>query len=187
MTKRPDVRPRTVGSGAELHRAWTQFLGRWQWVWYVTLTFREPVSEWAADKRFRLWIKRANREAYGPRWHKHGKGIQWVRAAENQGRRVPHYHALLARVGDFRLLSLASSWKALGGGFERIQPVRSQRRARRYVTKVVSFGGELDLGGPWDGQLSLPGLGVTLSTMRVPPSVGETVEGHIRNLPDRRG
>jgi hypothetical protein len=57
-----------------LRDAWIAFLGRWEWEWFCTFTFRDLVHPEAADKRFRV--------LFGHHWHKHGAGLRWVRALE---------------------------------------------------------------------------------------------------------
>jgi hypothetical protein len=60
--------------------AWVEYLSRWTWDWFVTLTFREAKHPEAAEKVFRVWISKMNRDMYGPRWSKHRRGVRWVRA-----------------------------------------------------------------------------------------------------------
>jgi hypothetical protein len=130
-----------------LRDAWVVFLRRWTWQWFCTFTFREIVHPESADKRFRLLISKLNRQIHGPRWHKKGLGVGWVRALEYQRRGVIHYHALVAGVGAERRLTWMDIWDELAG-FARIEPIRDDSAVRRYVSKYVIKGGELDLGGP---------------------------------------
>src|SRR5947209_12381580 len=60
-----------------LRDAWIALLGRWQWEWFCTFTFRDMVHPEAADKRFRVLISQANR--------------RWVRALEYQKSDVIHW------------------------------------------------------------------------------------------------
>jgi len=50
---------------AGLRDAWIALLGRWEWEWFCTFTFRDLVHPEAADKRFRVLISQANRVLYG--------------------------------------------------------------------------------------------------------------------------
>jgi len=122
------------------------FLRQWTWQWFCTFTFREIIHPEAAGKRFRLFISMVNQELYGPRWHKKGQGVKWVRALEQQRRGVIHHHALIAGVDDLRRLTWMDIWNELVG-FSRIEPIRDDIAVRRYVSKYVVKGGELDLGG----------------------------------------
>jgi hypothetical protein len=83
-----------------LRDAWIALLGRWEWEWFCTFTFRDLVHPEAADKRFRVLISQANRVLWGVRWYQRRQGLRWVRALEYQKRDVIHYHALLAGVQD---------------------------------------------------------------------------------------
>jgi hypothetical protein len=132
---------------AGLRDAWIAFLGRWEWEWFCTFTFRDMVHPEAADKRFRLLLSEANRVLYGHRWHKHGGGLRWVRALEYQKRDVIHYHALVGGVRDLRRLTWMDRWYELAG-IARIEPITTTAAVVRYVSKYVVKGGEIDLGGP---------------------------------------
>jgi hypothetical protein len=115
-----------------LRDAWIALLGRWEWEWFCTFTFRDMVHPEAADKRFLVLLSQANRVLYGVRWHKHGAGLRWVRALEYQKRDVIHYHALLAGVQDLRRLFWMDRWHELAG-YARIEPIDSADAVVRYV------------------------------------------------------
>lgn len=135
---------------SELLEAWVEFLGRWPWDWFGTLTFRgDAIHPESADKRFRVWVSKINRNLFGPRWSKHGQGVRWVRALEFQRRDVLHFHVLLGAQGlsDLMRLSWMDEWDKLAG-WARIEAPKSQRRVTGYCAKYVAKGGELDLGGP---------------------------------------
>jgi hypothetical protein len=127
---------------------WSKFLGRWEWEWFATLTFRHEIHPEAADKRFRVLISMGNRELYGPRWSKKRRGIRWIRALEYQRRGVIHFHALLSGIGNLRRLSYMDRWNRMAG-FAKIEPIKNAEAVRRYVSKYVIKGGEIDLGGIW--------------------------------------
>lgn len=123
---------------------------RWPWDWFCTLTFRgDAVHPEAADKRFRVWVSKINRELYGRRWRKRGQGVRWVRAMEMQRRGVPHFHALLGAEGldELRRLWWMDRWNQLAG-FAKIEPPKNGGAVRGYCAKYVAKGGELDVGGP---------------------------------------
>jgi hypothetical protein len=50
-------------------------------------------------------------------------------------------------VQDLRRLTWMDIWQELAG-YARIEPIRDRTAVRRYVSKYVVKGGELDLGGP---------------------------------------
>src|SRR5262245_66093503 len=64
-----------------LRDAWITLLGRWEWEWFCTFTFRDLVHPEAADKRFRVLISQANRVLYGQRGTSTGKAcggsVRW--------------------------------------------------------------------------------------------------------------
>jgi hypothetical protein len=123
-------------------------LGRWSWEWFCTLTFVEArVHPERADKCFRVWIAKLNEQVFGRRWQRRGQGVLWARGVEFQRRGSLHFHVLVARVGNVRRLSLMDEWAQLGG-WARIRPVSRQDLVRRYVSKYVTKGGEIDIGGP---------------------------------------
>ena len=72
-----------------------------------------------------------------------------MRALELQRREVLHYHALLGGAGleEQRRLSWMDEWDELAG-YARIEPPRGSSAVRRYVSKYVVKGGDIDLGGP---------------------------------------
>jgi len=130
--------------------AWQEFLGRWEWDWFCTFTFRgESVHPEKADKAFRHFVNIINRTLYGSRWFEHGDGIRWLRALEIQRRGVIHYHALLGdhKLHDLRRLTYMDKWDEIAG-FARIEAIRSSVAVMRYVSKYVLKDGEIELGGP---------------------------------------
>ena len=72
-------------------------------------------------------------------------------AWEYQRRGVLHFHALFGDVEDLnvrlRRLDWMDRWMALGqpAGFARIEAIDSQEAVRKYVTKYVVKGGQIDL------------------------------------------
>lgn len=144
------------GHSVELKQAWAELLGRWSWEWFCTLTFaRVNVHPEQADKCWRVWIAMTNREVYGRNYNRRGKGVRWVRALEFQQRGAIHFHALLAGVKRLRRLTMMDRWEKLAG-FARVEAVREQERARKYVAKYVAKNCEIEVGGP--GLVVTPGL-----------------------------
>ena len=133
---------------SRLKESWAELLGRWSWEWFCTLTFEAArVHPERADKCFRVWLAKVNAAAFGRHWRRRGKGVLWARGIEFQRRGSAHFHVLVARVGQVRRLSMMDEWSNLAG-WARIRPVQRQDLVRRYVTKYVAKGGEIDLGGP---------------------------------------
>ena len=155
-TQRPcDSRSRNP---QQLKEAWADLLARWRWEWFCTLTFAEDrVHPERADKCYRVWLARVNEAVFGRRWRRQGKGVLWARGIEFQRRGSVHFHALIAGVGEARRLPLMDEWSKLAG-WARIRPVKQQDLVRKYVSKYVAKGGEIDLGGP--GLTYSPGPGL---------------------------
>jgi len=134
-------------STRDIRVAWCEFLSQWDWQWFCTLTFRDIVHPEAADKSFRYFTSKLNRQLYGPRWFRkaHG-GIPWVRALEYQRRGVIHFHAMFADVEGVRRLSWMDEWDEIAG-FARIEAIKNKWKVRRYLTKYVLKDGNIELGG----------------------------------------
>lgn len=145
--------------------AWIIFLSRYRWDWFCSFTFRgEILHPERAGKTFMVLVCKINRALYGSRWHKHEKSIRWIRAIEMQKRGVLHYHALIAgeRLSELRRLTFMDKWDELAG-YARIEPLRSSQAVYSYISKYVTKGGEIDIGGSFDdgvdpNQLFLEGL-----------------------------
>lgn len=142
----------------DLTMGWTVFLDRFDWSWFCTFTFRDEIHPEAADKKFRLWVSKLNRDLFGPRWHKHRSGVYWARALEFQRRGVIHYHSLLGSPRLARALprQWMAEWEDLGGGFARIEMPRSLDDVTAYCAKYVAKGGDVDIGGPLPEFTALP-------------------------------
>jgi len=134
----------------QLHKGWISFVSRYEWQWFCTMTFRDSVHPESADKRFRMFVSKLNRKLFGPRWSsKKHTTVYWARGLEYQKRGVLHFHALLACAGkDLNHIAIRRDWEAVWqdlSGYARIEKVRSQKDASRYVTKYVTKGGQIDL------------------------------------------
>lgn len=140
--------------------AWTEFLDEWEWAWFCSFTFRDPVHPEQADRRYRRFVYEMNRTLYPYRLKKSKsgreelelkgeEGVYWARCMEWQRRGVLHYHALMGGVGTLRRLSWMDRWNEMAG-FAKIEPPASPDAVRRYCAKYVAKGshlGEIDLGG----------------------------------------
>lgn len=127
-------------------QAWGEFLSRYEWEWFVTLTFVIDVHPEEALKKFRVWVSMINRLLYGPRWAKkaHG-GVYWVCSIEYQKRGVIHFHALMIGVRELRRLDWMDAWHNLDEktGFARIEVPRNNVATSSYVSKYLAKDGEV--------------------------------------------
>lgn len=129
-----------------LRGAWGEFVARWPWEWFVTLTFTDDTHPERALKLFFVWCSKMSRDIYGRRWNeKEPFGVTWIVAVEHQRSGRVHLHALLMGVGDTRRLTWMDHWKSLDelAGFSRIEPVANQNAVSRYLTKYVAKEGEV--------------------------------------------
>ncbi len=153
-----------MATKTELRDAWIEFLAGYSFQWFATLTFADRVHPEAALKRWRLFTNNLNRALYGRRWHKtdHG-GVWWVLGIEYQKRQVIHFHTLMGAEHDLnqaaRRLSWMDYWNEIAG-FARIEAIRSNDAALRYVTKYVVKDGEIEFSKNLKGptQRKLPGV-----------------------------
>ena len=134
----------------QLHKGWIGFIGRYEWHWFCTMTFRDFVHPEAADKRFRLFTSKLNRMLFGPRWSRKAHlTVYWARGMEYQKRGVLHFHALIGCRGkNLNHHAIRKYWESIWNelsGYARIEKVRSEQDAARYVTKYVTKGGQIDL------------------------------------------
>lgn len=127
-------------------KAWGEFVARWPWQWFVTLTFTVDTHEERALKLYRVWVCMLNKYLFGPRWHKRPPfGIYYVVATELQKSGRIHIHALMAGVDNTRRLDWMDRWLALDklAGYPRIYPVESVEAVSNDVTKYVTKGGSV--------------------------------------------
>lgn len=140
-----------------LNDAWVQFIEKYEpYFWYLTLTFRDYVSQNRVEKQFYRLVRIINETLYGKRYRERGKGVHWVYAIERQKRGVLHIHALIGGdVWKLRRLTFMDVWekgytwpggrKFQGNGFARIEKYDSSLGAKHYLSKYVVKGGELDV------------------------------------------
>jgi len=139
-----------------LQDAWVEFIERFEpYHWYVTLTFKNNVSNLRANKQFHRYMRRINEALFGKRFRTKGLGVPYVNARERQGRGTPHFHMLVG--GDcwrLRRLSYMDLWhkgegrKFNGNGYARILPYDKEQGAKVYCSKYIQKGGELDINIP---------------------------------------
>jgi len=135
---------------APVQIAYSDWLAKFNWQWFCTLTFKDPPHPERAEKTFRYWIHRINQGLYGRRYFKRQEGVYWVLAMEYHKSGVIHFHALLADVEDlntrFSRSAARNLWFDLAG-IGRVDPIDDRLQALTdYVSKYVTKGGELTVG-----------------------------------------
>lgn len=116
---------------------------------FATLTFKDYVSPYRAEKQSRRWLARAEQSLKDSG----GDSLKSFCATEWQKREVIHYHLLLVGngLGSLSRKRLESRWEAMGGGFARCY--EADRKAAPYLAKYTSkdLGGDVKWGGTWRG------------------------------------
>jgi len=139
-----------------LQDAWVEFIEGFEpYHWYVTLTFKNAVTNTRANKQFHRYMRRINEALFGKRFREKGLGLPYVNARERQLRGNPHFHTLIGGdVWRLRRLSYMDLWEKGEGrkfnanGFARIWPYDKEQGAKVYVSKYILKGGEIDINIP---------------------------------------
>ena len=140
---------------------WQEFISRYDFDLFVTLTFREDIKRSKAEKRFEKWLGSLNNELFGWRYKRKGLGIQCAVAYESQKRGTLHLHALLGAKGlkELNIEYMAKLWKCNGqrdkrtgtllnriaNGHAVIDIYDPSRGAIQYMTKHILKDGEIDM------------------------------------------
>lgn len=118
----------TMRRESQVRQAWGEWLERFPWDHYVTLTFKDKSGPDLARRSFDRWIRRLEQEAKLP--------LLWFVGHEN-GRLLGRLH-LHALVGNTREVSPAVMEKLWTPGWSRIMPYQPTLGAAYYVTKYVT-------------------------------------------------
>lgn len=127
-------------TGQKIGQAFGDWIdGMAAWEWYATLTFRDP-----ADPRFPGWSKIGWKSAHNALNKLNNALVMeldyqnplWVACMELQQRGVPHWHMLVANVGDERRMSWLDWWFR-NFGIARILPYEEKLGARYYLGKYL--------------------------------------------------
>ena len=138
---------------SRLRQAYAEFLRRYPWDLFVTVTFDPNLRSLAhhrnperSDKDFRGLICFTNERLYGKRWlrrTKH-KGVIWARVQEPHVTGSLHFHALVHSPSAPITLPIAravETWWERRYGMARVEVPRSQADVAKYLVKYV---GEVD-------------------------------------------
>ena len=148
----PGYRPSIQARQAEAYRDW---LSVYPWTHFLTLTFKPSGPTGSchperADKIFRKALDEINKAIWGKRYKKqYRKGVIVARAVE-KGKKggLLHYHAVMGRVPDYLNCEfLEKVWQDVGGGFCRIEKVKSPKDVVQYMAKgsYLFKHGEIDI------------------------------------------
>ena len=114
----------------QVTEAWGQFLVRFPWDWFVTLTFRDPVVSFRAHRLFDKFVRDLEKAA--------GLPVFWFRVDEigPHGGRF-HLHALIGNVAHLRRMTWVDKWNLIAG-YARILPFNAKQGAAYYTAKYVA-------------------------------------------------
>lgn len=146
--------------------AWSMYPGDLS-NWFVTLTFKEYVSERAAWSLLNAWTTNLSQAYHDTvyRTTEGSHGVRWTVAQEWQKRSVIHFHAIIsgARLDELSRKRWEHRWsvmtlKVAGKvytpcGFARIYPAREKAAPylAKYVGKTDGHVSALRRGGSWRG------------------------------------
>lgn len=116
-----------------LHQPYGEFLNKFHWDWYCTLTFRNQVSSRMAFKRFNNWkiqLKKATNQR-----------IDYAMVIEHTYTRIdiPHLHLFLAGAGREKPYIWEKRWYAMGG-LAKIEPYDPKQGASYYLGSKIASG-----------------------------------------------
>ena len=129
----------------QLREGWQEWVkGLTTWRSFVTLTFRDMVTNDQAEHQFRFLIQVLNRDLFGKNYTRivHHSYFGYLVAYEHQKRGALHLHALINDRVNFQLIHTV--WNKMAG-FVWIEPVKDLDRSIGYISKYVTKGGDLSL------------------------------------------
>jgi hypothetical protein len=119
---------------------WLESLSDWKS--FITLTFRDPVSEETADKKFRFLVRSLNVELFGKHYTRIVKHsyFGYIRSVEYQSREVLHYHLLTDVPVNFHRIH--KIWNSIAGICD-CQVIKTRTSVIRYVIKYAVKQGDI--------------------------------------------
>ena len=127
-------------SGEGVQRAWYDLLQRYAWTHFCTLTFASPVSAAEVVRRFNGFVRKLEREGYGPVWASY--------VVDEGMLELAHVHALILAPPELEL----DRTRVLGlWGYGRqvhVEPYDSDERAIGYLVAKLRDGAQRGVGEP---------------------------------------
>lgn len=111
-----------------LRKTWVSLLNRYNWDWFVTLTFEGLPTTYTAQNRLKRWLVTLKRQEK--------RNIGYYKAMEFTRLGVPHFHLLMGNLGGVRRDKYWKLWFSQNGR-ARILPYDSKLGAGYYLTKYV--------------------------------------------------
>lgn len=137
----------------ELRQAWADFIRRYKWDWFLSLTFEEIVHEDIGKTMFGSLVNKINKQVFGKGYYKRNQSVYWVRGKENhKQRKMYHFHALLGGLPDGAWIlspkEMEDWWcKKKKWGTAKIVQYDPERSAAYYIAKYIGKGGVIDVQG----------------------------------------
>jgi hypothetical protein len=156
-----DVYVVRIEKTACLQDEWINWVSKQRiWKHFVSMTYREEITQEAALAMWYRFIRLLNRRVFGDHYTRivHHSYFSYVLGIERQTRGVLHFHVLIDRPIDYAFIhKVWNDW----AGFSWIEQIKpeSNRDAIFYVSKYVVKGGEL-----------LPYFTDRQTTLMVPPA-----------------
>jgi hypothetical protein len=108
----------------KLKIAWSDYLDRYGWGAFVTLTFTHAPTEDSARRSFSRWVRRVEQRT--------GVALDWFYALEASAADRLHVHALVGAARPITLDDLRAAWTFGRADVQRYDP---RRGARGYLVK----------------------------------------------------
>lgn len=133
----------TKAARKEQRDTWSEWLLTFQWMQFITLTFKNETYPDVARQKFMSLVRVLNANLYGKHYTKKvgHSYFSYAVVSENQIRDVIHFHVLVDRPINYDLLHRHWNREA---GFAQIQQIREFGPAVKYLTKYVAKGGEIE-------------------------------------------
>lgn len=111
-----------------LRESWVDFLNRFNWDWFATLTFKGLPKTYTAKNKVVHWLRTIEKQEK--------RNIGYYKAMEFTKSGIPHFHLLMGNLDGVRRDKYWGLWFEWNGR-ARILPYDSKLGAGFYLTKYV--------------------------------------------------
>lgn len=114
------------------------------WKVFLTLTFKDFTYQDVALRKWKMLVRKLNIEAFGKQYTRRvgHSYFSYVLAKEKQKRGVLHFHALIDKPIDYKIVH---EYWGKNCGFAWVEKIKSIRKCVDYAGKYVIKGGELTI------------------------------------------
>ncbi len=136
----------------KMRRSWGEWLGRFSWHHFGTLTFSNEVSIENALRQFRRWIRRLELRTQN--------AVPWFMVVERGSAGLVHVHALTWGTASIGAAAVDGAWR---GGRSEVSTYDPRKGAAYYVSKQIGDDVvEYDVSRTMPPTISVPPPGVEL-------------------------